>query len=266
MDRSNPYIYRIGSPTNSIGRPPKFYRSAELLPKGQSFGSVYAVSVEDAHFIEEAGTAAGYKGVVWSQRLWVDFDSEDGARAAQSKLKELGYDHVVYTTGGRGCHIGILRPSAPSHVLPLRDKQWVANNLPGADLSLYWHLHLIRLPGAVHERTGLAKRVLYKVEGRELILPPYDPDANVRAFREVSAEAGREGSIFQNWEIISQLTALNPNGSRHQHLVNISATLCNSSGINRDRALWIVQEVNRGFPEPKTEEEVEKIVDWAYSL
>lgn len=260
----NDFKYRIGSFTNILGRPPKFYHSALLRQAGCTFSSVYAVRAEDAEAIEcTAGTAAGFKGIVWSQRLWVDFDTEEGAVSARKLLKEEGYDYVEYNTGGRGAHFGILRPIQPSHVLPSVDRLWVSTNMPEADLSLYWHLHLIRLPGTVHERTGKRKTLVDKISGKPLILSQHLPSA------EASRDSAREGiserkGIFSLWSVVSNLTGTGLKISRHRHLVNLAIALQKDAGLTEEEALWMCLEVNRGFEEPKDSFEVEKIVRWTY--
>lgn len=262
----NGYIYRIGSPTNVIGRPPHFYSSDQLIARGCQFGSVYAVTEEAARSIgETSGTASGFRGIVWSRRLWVDFDNEEAADKAEAFLTKEGYDYVAYHTGGRGKHFGILRAALPSHTLPMQDKLWVSQNLPGCDLSLYWHLHLIRLPGAVHERTGLTKRFLYRREGRELTLPPYLPEeAKIVQTGLVSSAYGRQ-SIFKLWEVTSKLTE-DPSQSRHRHLVLLAKALKEEGRVSPEEALWVVTEVNMGFSDPKPENEVQRIVKWAYGI
>jgi hypothetical protein len=260
-DNVDGFIYRIGANTNILGRPPKFFKSSDLGNAGCRFGSVYAVREEDARSISEtAGTAAGFKGIVWSSRLWADFDNEESANQAKAYLEKEGYDHTVYTTGNRGCHIGIARASNPSHVLPLQDKSWAKENLRGCDLSLYWHLHLIRLPGALHESTGLPKRLLYSRPGRVLTLPAYTPSEYVPAQQPLPP--AREGSIFQKWSVVSNLTS--DGGSRHHQLVRLAKALKEDCGVTYEESLWMVSEVNKGFEEPKGIDEVTRIVKWTY--
>ena len=257
----NQYVYRIGSGTNVLGRPPKFYHSRDLNKHDCRFASVYGVREEDARLIQEAGTAAGFKGIVWSQRLWIDFDNKEAAEAAQLKLKERGYDHVVYDTGNRGCHIGVLRDTLPSHTLPAEDKAWVSSNLVGADLSLYWHLHLLRLPGCIHEKTGQTKRLLYKCEGSSLRLSKVDAQVlNDEPSR--TYEPTNRSSIFKHWSITSNLTE--SGGSRHEQLINLSIACQREGKLSYDETLWLVSEVNSGFEEPKPQDEVIRIVKWTY--
>lgn len=266
-DYSNVFNYRLVSYTNSLGKPPSFCHNSLVLNEKFNFASVYGIREEDARAIQDSGTAAGFKGVVWSQRLWADFDSEEAGLRAQAYLKEEGYDHIVYTTGNRGCHLGIARDCRPSHTLPMQDKLWAKEHLPGCDLSLYWHLHLLRLPGTVHESTGLPKRVLYKHTGRVLTLPPYTPPENmpessIAQSLDQSGKTTRRGCIFYIWAIASQLTY--NGGSRHDQLVRLAKALQSDGKVSEAECRWVVEEVNRGFYEPKGPEELNSIVRWAY--
>lgn len=261
-DFNDVFRYRVGSPTSVLGRPPQFYSSDVLRQKGCTFASVYAVDEQTARAIQEtAGTAAGFKGVVWSQRLWMDFDSPEGASQARKRLKELNYEFVEYDTGGRGSHFGVTRLANPSHLLPLLDKHWTKTNFPGADLCLYWHLHLIRLPGTIHERTGRPKRLVSREPGNPLVLSNVLPSDEISQ-REVTQNGSRP-SVFSVWQVVSQLTGVGVNG-RHRHLVDLALALHNDASVSFDEAMWVTLEVNRGFEEPKGQEEVEKIVRWVY--
>ena len=259
------FNYRIGSNTHIIGRPPRFYHNSELLQAGCRFASVYSVRHSDAESISlSSKTAAGFRGIVWSARLWVDFDEEEAATRAIQYLKENDYGFTVYTTGNRGCHIGINRDANPSHTLPAQDKAWVKEHLPGADLSLYWHLHLIRLPGAIHETTGRRKEVREETVGKAIRLPEYTPDVQ-NSPEEVhsSEESGERPPLFTVWKVVSNLSGGTPNGGRHEQLFNLSIGF-KESGVGFERTVWLVQEVNRSFIEPKSIEEVYRIVKWVY--
>lgn len=254
------YIYRIGSPTNIIGRPPNFYRSDELHSKQCRFASVYAVTHEAAQAIQEtAKTAQGFKGIVWSSRLWVDFDTEEAGRVAEQKLKESGYDFVVYHTGNRGYHIGIARDAKPSHTLPQQDKAWVSANLPGADLSLYWHLHLIRLPGTIHEKTGKPKTLILRKDGRSLQLPTSQESINIRGIDGTQEHNGRAQSIFSSWEVMSKLQP-----TCRKDLVELAAAIRSCTDASKEEASWLIKEANKLISPPRDEGEVERLVGWAY--
>jgi hypothetical protein len=258
------YIYRVGSFTHKLDKPPFFYVSGGLLTAGCTFGSVYAVRKEDAEAITTAGTAANYRGTCWSRRLWLDFDDEASLKQTLEFLKKENYDHVVYHTGNRGGHVGILRDAAPSHLLPYQDKKWAVENAPGCDRSIYWALHLFRLPGTVHDTTGLPKRLVSKHEGKELVLPSYEPEAPKDTRTPIGIKGSR-GSIFKCWQVVSRLT-LGEVANRQKHLVVLCKALRHDAGVTLEEATWVALEVNRGFDEPKPQEEVIRIVNWAYEV
>jgi len=260
------FNYRLGSTTNVIGRPPRFYHNSKLVQAGCRFASVYAVRSEDAESISVSSqTASGFRGIVWSSRLWVDFDDQESAEKAIKYLKENGYGFIVYTTGNRGCHIGINRDANPSHTLPAQDKAWVKKHLPGADLSLYWHLHLIRLPGCIHEKTGRPKEVREERAGRAVRLEPYSEDLQHTPTEVSSSTESSEGPpLFTVWKVVSNLQGGASNGKRHDQLLNLSVGL-RESKVGFERAVWLVNEVNKSFTEPKSLLEVYNIVKWVYN-
>lgn len=263
------YLYRVSSTTNVIGRPPSLVRGSDLRAGGAKFASVYAVTAHDAAAIQHAAqTAAGFKGTVWSHRLWIDFDTYEAAITAESWLKEQGYDYVSYDTGGRGRHVGVLRDARPSHTLPEQDKRWVEANIRGADLSLYWHLHLIRLPGTVHDRTGKQKHLHSTNAGRAIVLTPLlagGPAEGVGRLQREDEGTSSSESVFSKFEVLQLLQGCDPEG-RHKHLVKLAFALRLHSGGGLDEAVWVLGEVNKQFPEgPKEEAEVRRIAEWAFS-
>jgi hypothetical protein len=266
VEPTNLFTYRLGSATTSIGRPPVFFPSSCLISAGFKFASVYAVTKTDAEAISSSGSAAGFKGTVWSQRLWVDFDDEAALELARCILKEKGYDFVVYDTGGgRGGHLGILRVSSPSHLLPGQDRNWVSNNLPGADLGLYWHLHLIRLPGTIHESSGKPKVLTAHHLGKTLVLPPWQEGRAVSEERSVHGPGPSVGrkSLFRSWEVMQAIMPTQGE-SRHRQLL-LLASAAKRAGATVEESRWLCGELNAAFEEPKSLEESTRVVDWVYT-
>lgn len=256
------YSYRIGSVSTNYGAGPVFYEMGkEGFPKGVRFGSLYAVTRDDAAAIQEAKTPAHFRGTVWSRRLWLDLDSQEAAGAVRERLLAMKLDYVEYTTGNRGCHLGVLRDSIPSHLLPLQDKAWVKEHAPEADMSIYWALHLFRLPGAIHEKTGKPKRQTAHIPGGALVHAPFQPQS--------AREAGTippiapKTPIFGLWGVMSRLGPVE-GGQRHKRLVELAVTLKNEGKLSPQETLWMLGQVNMGYGEPKSFEELNSIVEWAY--
>lgn len=262
MRSSHDYSYVIYSPSLSYGDSPNLVHSNEI--DGEGFSSLYSVTEETARSIKAAGTTARFRGVVWGERLWIDFDSYEAGRRAESKLKELGYDFVVYDSGGRGLHIGVLRDAAPSHVLPYQDKEWVRSTFVEADLSIYTHLHLFRLPGTVHGRTGRRKELLSKQAGKVLVLPPWRAPNESRTDNiSYSGDASNSStSIFESNRVMAN-TIPTRVGERHPTLLKLSYSL-KLEGVPEPIARWWVGETNKMAQEPKSDGELDNIVRKVY--
>lgn len=251
------YTYSLFSVTADYGPKPCFVDAVQSDLRG--FTSLYQVTEETAKAIEQAGTVKGFKGIVWSERLWLDFDNEDAARRADSRLKEMGYDYVCYTTGNRGLHFGILRDHIPSHLLPLLDKAWVKANFPEADSSIYTHLHPFRVPGTVHEKTGRPKTLLFERRGRTLVLPPLK-----REEMQIISFGQKQGkSVFDCFYVMANTVPVTA-GQRHSTLVKLINALKNDAGVSMDIAMWWASEWNKMLSEPKEEYEIEKAIRSIY--
>ncbi len=253
------FTYFLHSPAKFVSRPLTFVNGLSGLSGG--FSSLYAVRAEDAEALKQAGSTEGFKGVVYNERLWLDFDSEEASERAGCRLEEMGYDYIAYHTGGRGVHFGILRGTAPSHLLPLQDRAWAKGNFPECDTSIYSHLHLFRVPGGEHEATGKPKQLIVEARtGRSLELPPYEKpilsgvDMGYGTF---------DVSIFDIPRVMLNSVPAE-NGHRQHQLVRLVYALKDEALVDLGSALFWVNEVNKMFREPKPQEEVDRLVRGIY--
>jgi hypothetical protein len=254
------YVYYLYSTIATYGPRPKFVHANDLHSL-EGFISLYAVTKDTAEAITEAGTAAGFKGIVHSERLWLDCDAYEKADAVEERLKERGYDYVAYDTGGRGAHFGINRANGPSHLLPLQDKQWVQENFPECDSSIYTHLHPFRLPGTSHQRTGKRKCLILQQQGSYLQLPR----STKQILREENGCFDGESlrkSIF-DIHFIQRNSEACKAGERHPQLIRLIYALENN-GYSKEIARWWVGEVNKRFSPPKSQDEIEKALGSIY--
>lgn len=260
------HCFHIYSPGLYYSAEPVFHSGIALDSK-TGFASLYAVSGQDREAIEQAGTTKGFAGVVWGQRLWLDVDSYEAADKVETKLKEMKYDYVAYDTGGRGAHFGILRNSAPSHLLPAQDRAWAKKHFESeADTSIYTHLHLFRLPGTIHASTGKPKVLVTRQSGESLIYAKLDniipsSSGNLGTLSTLQSDSNSR-SVFDNFDIMAQ-TGPARNGNRHPTLVRLAYSLKGAS-VPVDKSFWWLCEANKMFPEPKDEKEIEKIVRDVY--
>lgn len=258
MNYHDTYKYVIHSDRKSYGALPNFVDVASNVRQG--FISLYQVDSNTAEAVQQTGTTKGFKGVVWSDWLWIDTDSYEAADTTERRLKELELSYVAYDSGGRGAHFGIMRHNTPSHLLPAMDKAWVASTFAPrtVDTSIYTHLHLFRLPGTIHESTGRRKTLVSEHHANILTVPAlkeehvYIPSSN-----------GNMVSVFDCFRVManSKPTA---RGERHSQLVTLTYALKDDARTSREAALFWVFEVNKLFSEPKAQEEIEKIVNSIY--
>jgi hypothetical protein len=257
MEQYNYYLY---SRHHTYGSVPNFLHHSGI-PKNGGFTSLYAVTEESAKAIRSTGTTKGFKGVVWSERLWLDFDSYEAAERAETSLKEMGYDYIGYDTGGRGAHFGILRTTYPSHLLPYQDKRWAESFFPECDRSIYTHLHPFRLPNTYHEKTGSRKRMVCECVGKPIELPRIEEQ--VVSISAGSSDKQRSSSIFSCFRVMSSTIPV-VNGQRHYQLVRLLYSLKEEAKVSAQEAFWWIAEWNKMLEEPKTDEELEKALRSIY--
>lgn len=255
----NRYCYSLFCPDKHYGMEPNFLHTDKLPTEG--FASLYNVTEETAQALHEAGTTKGFKGIVWAERLWIDIDSYPAAEQAEATLRAMELDFIAFDSGGKGAHFGVMRTNAPSHLLPAMDKAWVREHLPQADLSVYTHLHPFRLPGTMHEKTGRPKELVVQVSGQSLRLPPYkEPNRRLSL-----SSASLSNSVFDCFMVMANSVPASV-GTRHEQLVKLVYALKDDAKLPIETALWWALEVNKRFSEPKSYEEIEKIVLSLYEV
>lgn len=260
------YKYNLVTPDLYYESDPYFVTN-DVLPSKEGFYSLYSITSAEVQGIISVGTTKGFKGSVWSERLWIDVDSYEHAEQVEQHLKRMNYDYVSYDSGGRGAHFGILRTAPPSHVLPSQDRKWVEGNFPKGwcDTSIYTHLHLFRLPGTKHKGTGRRKELVSSQSGTSIILPPYEkPLNNTNVVNNPSNASNSVCSIFNNFLVMS-LTVPAASGARHASLVRLAFAL-RDSFVSVETAQWWLHETNKMYKEPKDVQEVDKIIRDIFSL
>lgn len=225
------------------------------------FCSVYAVDEATATTLQSSQDPRGFKGIVWSEKLWIDCDTEEASNSVEAGLKKLELGFEKWTTGNRGAHFGVNRIAEPSQTLPLQDKAWVKARFPEADLKLYSHLHLFRRPGNPHDKTGRKKTLEAVFDGRTF------SHGNSRhtssADLPISTGIKIDSSIFEDERIMCDSTP-QENGQRHATLCRLAARFAQRGEGSEFAYRWL-QHVNALFSEPKSDEEIVKVIQWAYS-
>lgn len=250
-DLAKKYAYCIHSDAKYHTNPPVFVLRDEA---GVGFTSLYSVTKEDADAITSAGTTAGFKGVVWSERLWLDIDSYEQAEIVENRLKEMGLDYIAFDTGGRGAHFGVARDALPSHLLPAQDRDWAVRHFPECDSSIYTHLHLFRVDGTRHEKGGRNKGLVHRQRGKVLEHGQWErKEAAYGITVNSDYSSSAVSSVFKCFLVMSNSIPTKV-GNRHPTYVRLVNALKNDAGVPLPVARWWLGEVNKmaeggGYPE-----------------
>jgi hypothetical protein len=87
MGLVNEFRYSLYTPGKLHSVAPTFMDSNRADVQG--FLRSFQVDERTAEAIQQAGTTISFKGVVWSDTLWIDIDSYEQASAVEQKLKEM---------------------------------------------------------------------------------------------------------------------------------------------------------------------------------
>lgn len=200
--------------------PPKYVPLADI-DNYTGFRGVYAVTEAVAKHIAAQGHVGNLQGVpVYSDTLFVDFDSEAGVTEFAKTLSRLHVRFEMYATGRRGTHFHV--PIVPMWGTNVPNSQlaWVEANATGEwDRTIYRQASIIRLDGTWHEKNpGNRKQLSVSViSSNTLEIPLLPPEAGQHT--PVSKDADKTSTDF--WAMI-----YTPKGSpgRNFRLYSIART------------------------------------------
>lgn len=256
----NNMLIEIRSMTYRVGSPKLVPYKDRYNYKG--FTSMYGYSPEIANHIKNTNSTKGIgKFPVYSDTLFLDFDNnEAAANEFRDKLMDNNYSFTRYHSGGRSIHFHI--PIVPMYSIntPKAQKEWVEKFIDGADLSIYRHGGIYRLPGTYHvNNPGHYKKELDGFMGNllEIGLPVPKPV--------VMSSKGEDNPEFY-YSIFGKLLHMSiGEGGRNPHMYKMGMA-ARSAGIEHIEALKLINMWNTDNCNPPKEEwEVAKLVDWIYS-
>jgi hypothetical protein len=235
----------------------RFLHESDLPAAG--LASVYRFTEVDAKAMQTLGSYKNFKGTVYSGQLKIDADTAEASEACEGRLKALGLAYSKFSTGNRGHHYHVVRSCAPSHTLPTGDKLFVKENFPACDMSFYHHVGLYRQEGALHQKTGGYKQLLYSVEGKalETVSAPH-VDSGISA----QANDGRVVSVFED-QVLRLMTVPADHGERHRRYVDLALRL---DTLNQapEFAVGYIYNVDLMSGGALPMEDIVRIVEWAY--
>lgn len=156
--------YRVGAPV-LLDNPDRQYRYRSLY----GYGPDTVRSINSRQNTRDLGGCP-----VYSETIIIDCDTKEEATTVDDRLTELEIPFELWLTGNRGCHFHIaIKPmwgtdTIWSQTCWLRDiGVWDV-----IDTSIYRENGQIRVPGAVHEKTGRTKERIREATSRVQIEVP----------------------------------------------------------------------------------------------
>lgn len=257
-------LLEIRPTVNRTGRP-------KLVPYNDrynytGFTSVYGYTEAAAGHIENTNSTRGLSQFpVYSDVLYVDFDNNEEA-AEQFKVLTLeaqGYTFDMYHSGGRSIHFHI--PIEPMYGLnvPHSQKLWMESNAPEADMSIYRHSGLYRLPGTYHAKNpGKKKDLICKHDGMYTLRIENRPRVAVST---IDDEVAEKGEAYFHDILGKLLNTTIASGGRHPHAYKITMA-ARSSGKDETYARRLLGMWNNDNCHPPKEDwELDKLIKWVYS-
>ena len=244
-------VYRTGRPT--------------LVPyvdrhKYTGFTSVYGYLKESVAYISSVGSTRGINAFpVYSDVLYVDFDDNEAAALKFKQLLDIkNYSYERYHSGGRSIHFHISIEPMQGMNVPYSQRAWMEQYAPDADMSIYRHTGLYRLPGTYHAKNPGKRKVLLDSRKGALLRIENRPRVQIKVENEEKDEAWFHGLLG------ALLHKKVSEGERHPHAFKVAIT-CRDSGKSETHALKLLGMWNHDncYP-PKADWELEKLIRWVY--
>jgi hypothetical protein len=153
---------------------------------------------------------------VYSDLLIIDCDTTDEATTVKERLVELDIPFELWLTGNRGCHFHIaIEPMWGTDVI-WSQTSWLRRIgvWDVIDTSIYREGGQIRVPGAVHEKTGRTKELIEEAVSSELVVIPTLKSPPLPAVKQEI----HDGTPEARFEYHRNLLYRRSEGGRHTHM------------------------------------------------
>lgn len=230
----------------------------------RGFRSVYFFGQQAFDLIMKRNSVSGIDECpVFSDTLFVDFDDGDTSIVMfENILTHSGIGYELFFSGRKGFHFHIPLIPMWGASVPYSQKMWIeSTGVKTADLSIYKHTGLIRLPGTIHEVTGVKKHQVKKFVGNPLNIPLLE-----KGVLEFELETFGGGSVAAALSSALRSFVDTPGpGYRHGRLVSIGKKLI-EGGLSVDATREMLVLINGEWDHPKDEEEINdcmrRIIQW----
>ncbi len=226
------------------------------------FTSVYGFPPEAVARINSSGTLRNLSDFpVFSDVLYVDFDNNEEA-AERFRLTALegkcGYE--MYHSGGRSIHFHIPLEPMYGRGVPGSQRVWMEEKAPEADMSIYRHTGLYRLPGTRHDKNpGKSKKILLQKDGPLLRI---ENRPHVRS--NLLTEDG--SGVEFHYRVLGRLLHMRvAEGGRHTHLFKIGMNCLHSGQPEAEARNLLNMWNNSNCHPPKQDWELERIINYVYN-
>ena len=244
-----------------------YFVSVDTLKGRHGFESVYRFSASAAETMQRRGSIAGCSNFpVYTDRLLIDLD--DGVTSAKrlkSILIKQNLAHLIYNSGNKGYHF--LIPCKPMFDLdvPYTQRVWVEDLNINADLSLYRHNSMIRLPGTINEKTGKRKKLIAVNKGSKLVLDNIIENPDRYKVWQGSEDVISKTFIQNIFSKGLRMLRVTPNpGRRHTELWSLANDFA-KSGLDFETAYNVILKINDSWGiNAKEDSEVYRAVEDGY--
>jgi len=225
----------------------------DKLPLKYQFRSVYGYPqkvVDECLLLQSTRSINEYN--LYSDTLFIDIDgSYKEVEQVKIILDKLNASYSVWDTGNRGAHIHVNIVPMSGNNIPYSQLLWMRDNFAGIefDETIYKPTGQIRLPGAIHAKTGKVKIMTENILGYpiNIVKSRRCPPANVKV------QKNKQTTVEL---YIANLTRKRGSGQRHQHIMMITKDGI-SCGFDIDRILKDVLLWNSKWTyEPLSEDDV----------
>ncbi len=228
------------------------------LSKMRGFRSMYMFPKDAVDFMMKNDSVGGItRYPVYSDTLFVDFDSGDGSSEAfEAILQSQKYAYTLYNSGKKGVHFHVpIDPMFHTDV-PHSQRIWMASlGLASVDLSIYRHTGLFRLPGTIHKDTGRKKEMVRESLGLRLSIPIVP-----RNVSDITIETYGGSTFAQALQNALRSFIDDPGpGNRHMRLVQVAKGFI-EAGISAEASEEIIRAVNAEWSNPKADDEISDCV------
>lgn len=237
-----------------------------LDQRDPGYASLYWFKEEDAKTLQDAESSKGMNRFdVGGKYLIMDLDDGDRyLEVIENKLNQENLSYEVWFSGGKGYHIYIPHQFIISAHLPNSHKMAVLDLFPDAaemvDMTLYQAGRLLSLPGRIHPKTGLKKRLIKTCLGKAYVLQIVEQDRSMLDF----VVSYHDNDLAKGLDNLLHLALQSPSiGGRHTALWGAAKDLARS-GLDVQTVYNLLSEVNKLWENPKTPEEVLNAVNQAF--